>query len=71
VSNPPLEGLPIAVLETLYYIPDFGRQGWKCRCSLCGEELRVYEWSIAGTGKRCPGCGHLYSEGDLDKKERG
>ena len=27
----------------------------------CGQMLKVYLWSIAGKGKRCPGCGKDHS----------
>ncbi len=55
-------------LKTLYYIPEFGRQGWMVRCSVCETEFRVYEWSIHGTGKKCPGCGYLYNASDIEER---
>jgi len=63
-------GYPGAILRTLFYIPEVGRQGWMVECSICNEEFRVYEWSIAGTGRRCPGCGHLYQLDDVVPRNR-
>lgn len=27
-----------------------------CHCPFCGEYVLGYVWSLAGSGKRCPGC---------------
>lgn len=34
------------------------------KCGLCGEVIKVYTWSFAGSGKKCPKCGvvHYLSE---------
>lgn len=61
---------PGAVLRTLRYYKELGRQGWDCQCSICDTEFRVYEWSIAGTGRRCPGCSHLYGWDDIVPRDR-
>ena len=42
------------------YIPEYGRQGWNVECS-CGEYFRLFEWSFAGKGKKCPGCEYHHS----------
>ncbi len=34
------------------------------KCNVCGEVIKVYAWSFAGSGKKCPKCGtvHSYSQ---------
>ena len=47
--------------------PGFSRPNGKSSvfisCPFCGWEVEAYLWSLAGVGKRCPGCGamHYYS----------
>lgn len=40
-------------------------------CPFCGEKVKAYLWSLAGTGKKCPECGaiHTYLTGTV--KETG
>ena len=37
-----------------------GRSGGLVRCPCCLTDFRVYWWSLAGCGKRCPGCAALF-----------
>ena len=37
-----------------------GRSTIDIRCGICGTVSRTTKWSIAGTGKRCHGCGGLH-----------
>lgn len=37
-----------------------GRTRIKIACPFCGEVVTAYLWSLAGGGKRCPGCGALH-----------
>lgn len=50
-----------------------GRARWLVRCE-CGRTFWAYIWSLAGSGKRCPGCGlfYFYHAGTLaiDRKLR-
>lgn len=40
---------------------EMGRSGGYAECPFCGTEVRVYWWSLAGCGKRCP-CGALLGQ---------
>jgi len=43
-----------------------GRSYWIARCSVCGQEVKVFIQSFAGVkGKRCDKCGTLYHNEDL------
>lgn len=38
-------------------------------CPFCGEDVEAYLWSLAGSGKRCPGCGAVhYGFGCLSRR---
>jgi len=39
-----------------------GRSTILITCPFCGVEVEAFVWSLAGSGKRCPGCGakHTY-----------
>ena len=38
-----------------------GRSFCYITCPFCGHEVRAYIWSLAGCGKRCPGCGAIHT----------
>ena len=38
-----------------------GRKWNRLTCPFCGRTVRVYVWSFAGCGKRCPDCGAFHS----------
>jgi hypothetical protein len=58
-----------------YYVrgsrSEFGKSRTLIKCPFCGEEVWAYNWSLAGCGKRCPGCGakHTMYHGTVLEKE--
>ena len=50
--------------------PRMGRSSIDISCPFCKTVVEAYLWSLAGSGKRCPGCGakHTYL-GGLTYKE--
>lgn len=48
--------------EVLREVSEFGRTRILVRCPFCRVEEWAYIWSMAGKGKKCPGCGakHFY-----------
>lgn len=30
-------------------------------CPFCQTDVRAYVWSLAGSGKKCPGCGAIHT----------
>lgn len=44
-----------------------GRSTMMVKCPFCEEELEVYIWSFAGSGKRCS-CGALLTNGECVKE---
>jgi hypothetical protein len=42
------------------YRAEFGRANGLLDCPFCGTTCRVYIWSLAGGGKKCPGCGAVH-----------
>lgn len=38
-----------------------GRICVEITCPFCGEVFEGFVWSLAGSGKRCPGCRALHS----------
>ena len=57
------------ILET---ISEFGRTRALIQCPLCGTKVWAYIWSLAGSGKRCPGCGavHTWEHGTVERKDK-
>lgn len=49
--------------ESYGYRADFGRASIMIICPFCGDHCRGYVWSLAGGGKRCPGCRCLHGSG--------
>ncbi len=39
----------------------FGRSWCYITCPFCHERAKTYIWSLAGGGKRCPGCGAIHT----------
>ena len=40
--------------------PEMGRSNVDLLCPFCGEGFRAFIWSMAGGGKKCPGCGAMH-----------
>jgi len=57
-------------LEILKYVPEHGKSHYEVRCSNCSKEFNVYVWSLGGTGKKCPKCGHYYGRFDLKEEKK-
>jgi hypothetical protein len=47
--------------ETFNPISEMGQSRVTAECPYCGRHLKVYLWSLAGCGKRCP-CGALITK---------
>jgi hypothetical protein len=56
--------------EVLDSITEFGRNRWLIKCPFCGSTVWAYTWSLAGSGKRCPGCGakHTWEHGTVRRE---
>jgi len=48
---------PYFVIKTHH---QFGKTRTKIECPWCETQFWAYNWSMAGSGKRCPGCGSLH-----------
>lgn len=46
------------LIELYDWSSEHGRSTKMVKCPFCGEEVEVYIWSFAGSGKRCS-CGAL------------
>lgn len=54
------------------YCSEFGRSSCLVDCPFCDVRgLRVYVWSLAGSGKKCPHCGALFTSCFAMKKKGG
>jgi hypothetical protein len=42
-------------------IPAFGRSYCYITCPFCNTEAKTFIWSLAGGGKRCPGCKAMHT----------
>jgi hypothetical protein len=62
-----VECKPYTVLDTR---SEFSRSRTMIECPYCGEEVWGYNWSLAGSGKKCPGCGaiHTFLFGTIKRK---
>lgn len=61
-------------VDTMHYgIVDneFGRRRLMVGCGNCGERVIVYAWSLAGSGKKCPGCGSIIHEKRTEVRDVG
>jgi len=38
-----------------------GRSYFYAKCPFCNNDQKIYVWSFAGSGKRCEGCGAMFS----------
>jgi hypothetical protein len=45
-----------------------GRSYCYVACPFCGESVKAYIWSLAGSGKRCP-CGAVHGSYGLSRKK--
>ena len=63
---------PAKVRKNVVYscCPHFGRTTAKIDCPFCGTTVIVYLWSLAGSGKRCPGCSSLHTWGQTYSTNR-
>ena len=43
------------------YVPAMGRSSVTITCPVCGTDVVAFVWSLAGSGKRCPGCQCVHS----------
>jgi hypothetical protein len=48
-----------------------GRTSVVIQCPFCGVTVVAYVWSLAGSGKRCPGCGALHTSGGQTLRRQG
>jgi hypothetical protein len=49
----------------------FGRSYCCITCPFCDTEVRAFIWSLAGSGKRCPGCKAMHTNyGNTIKGDR-
>lgn len=39
----------------------FGKSSVEIKCPWCGVWVTGYIWSMAGSGKKCPGCGAIHT----------
>jgi 5-keto 4-deoxyuronate isomerase len=54
--------------EVLRTVSAMGRSRWWIRHLACGQEFYAFKWSLAGSGKKCPGCGVVLGWDDLKPK---
>lgn len=58
--------------ERYNYRSEHGRSSFLVDCPFCDVRgLRVYAWSLAGSGKKCPKCGALFTHFTAIKKKEG
>jgi hypothetical protein len=58
--------------ERYNYRSEMGRSSFLVDCPFCDVKgLRVYAWSLAGSGKKCPKCGALFTHFIAIKKKEG
>jgi len=43
------------------YCGTMGRSTVKVDCAFCGHTFFAYQWSLSGSGKKCPNCGAVRS----------
>jgi hypothetical protein len=47
--------------EVKELVTEVGKTRWRIVCPYCNTEVWAFIWSLAGKGKRCPGCGALHT----------
>lgn len=47
--------------DSFNYRADFGRASIQVVCPFCNTRVTAYVWSMAGGGKKCPGCGAMHT----------
>jgi hypothetical protein len=58
--------------ERYNYRSEMGRSSFLVDCPFCDVKgLRVYAWSLAGSGKKCPKCGAMFTSICVIKKKEG
>lgn len=58
--------------EKYNYRSEQGRSSFLVDCPFCDVKgLRVYAWSLAGSGKKCPKCGAHFTHFAAFKKKEG
>lgn len=50
--------------EPVEYQPRMGRSSVMIPCPFCDAWFEAFVWSLAGSGKKCPGCGALHCSTD-------
>ena len=54
------------------YCGEHGRSSFLVDCPFCDMKgLRVYAWSLAGSGKKCPKCGAIFTQFGAHPKKEG
>lgn len=49
---------------------EFGTSSIDIECPFCQTNTTAYMWSLAGSGKKCPGCGAIHHwRGSITKKK--
>lgn len=49
---------------------EFGTSSIDIECPFCQTNTTAYIWSLAGSGKKCPGCGAIHHwQGGITKKK--
>jgi hypothetical protein len=68
-----LEDCECREYEKYSYLSEMGRSSVLVDCPFCDVRgLRVYVWSLAGSGKKCPRCGAMFTSiCAIKKKEKG
>lgn len=61
-------GLEVRQYERTGNYPQFGRSYFYLTCPFCQRELKVYPWSLAGSGRNCP-CGAKHGGWGLSRKK--
>lgn len=55
--------------EQFNYRAEFGTANVQVRCPFCSTVVKAYIWSMAGGGKKCPGCGAIHTGHGLTFKK--
>lgn len=63
-----VNGYEVRRYEKTNNFPRMGRTYFYLTCPFCDRELKVYPWSLAGSGRRCP-CGAKHGWWGLSTKK--
>lgn len=56
--------------ESVEDLSHVGRSVVYATCPFCKRTVRAFSWSLAGSGKRCPGCGAIHGGQGTTMKKR-